>query len=190
MFAILFIVDIVSRSIVEEGYFLRFFFLVDVFSLVIIFASIIVTDVAFYIVLSFLKTIMIVRITQIVVSYRKFARKKLVEKVMKQKEAQAEKERAKSNKGFADLVGKNKSASKDNSRETLKSNVISAPSPGNVSKTSKKSFNFKTEERQSKVIAFSKTMVEEANEELEEMFKKQTKLESHVTVLTIKRTMT
>ena len=80
IFTLVFVQDIITRSIVEAGYFLRFFFLVDCFSLIIIFASVIVNDVGLYITLSFLKTIMIVRVTQIVVSYRKYARTKLVEK--------------------------------------------------------------------------------------------------------------
>lgn len=80
-FILLFLIDIITRAVVEPGYFFRFFFFVDCISMVIIIGSLMVTNVSFYVVLSFLKTIMIVRVTDIVVRYKKWQRKRLVDHV-------------------------------------------------------------------------------------------------------------
>lgn len=141
-----------------------------------------VTDVSFYITLSFLKTIMIVRITQIVVSYRKYVRKKLVTRVMIQKELQAQKykKRGKSDSKAGNLT-------QTTPKQVQKPTLISAQSPG----PSLKSLDLKPNKKNNnKILVFSNNNIDEGIEELEETFKKQTRLESHVTMLTIKRTMT
>jgi hypothetical protein len=70
MLVIVFIVDIIARSFAEKGYFPRFYFVVDIFSACIIVYSSSVTSVSIFITVSFLKIIMIVRITDMVSAYK------------------------------------------------------------------------------------------------------------------------
>ena len=121
---------------------------------------------------------MIVRITQIVVSYRKYMRKKPVTKVMIQKELQAQKYRRK---------GSSNDKTRTFTQTTSKPHLITGQSP----RPSLKSIDMKGDQKNSsKILVFSNYVADKGNEELEESFKKQTLLESHVTMLTIKRTMT
>lgn len=85
IFVVLFILDIIVRSFTEKKYFFNFFFFVDIFSLVIIIYSAAVNDISIFITLSFLKIIMIVRITDLVSSYKAWARKRLIRRVQAMK---------------------------------------------------------------------------------------------------------
>lgn len=67
---VIFTFDILWRSIAESGYFFRFFFFVDLSSMFIIAWSSFVSDISTYIILSFLKIIMIVKVTELVVTYK------------------------------------------------------------------------------------------------------------------------
>jgi len=181
IFLVVFMANITLNSFVEPGYLLRFFFFVDCISFVIIFASIFVTNVSIYVVLSFLKTIMIVRVTNIVVSYRKYSRKKLVERVLKRKrETEREEQRKtrlrkeRNNK----YLGPGRANDVITAKQMADGSVAGAPA--------------KTEgsQRESQYFSIATNAAAGINEQLEQEFKKQTKLESHVTLLTIKRTMT
>lgn len=66
----IFVADIIARSFAEKGYFFKFYFFVDLITVVLIIYSSYVSDISIYITLSFLKIIMIVRITDLVVAYK------------------------------------------------------------------------------------------------------------------------
>ena len=87
MFVIIFVFDIIARAFSEKGYFMNFFFLVDIFCLIVIIYSSTVTDISLFITLSFLKLIMIVKITDLVMNYKAWSRQRLMDKVIKIKEA-------------------------------------------------------------------------------------------------------
>lgn len=70
LFLILFVADIICRSIAEKGYVCRFFFFVDLAAVIIIAYSSFVSDISIFITLSFLKIIMIIRTTDIVIAYK------------------------------------------------------------------------------------------------------------------------
>lgn len=180
----MFLVDIITRSVVENGYLLRFFFFVDCFSLLIVLISIFVTDVSFYVVLSFLKIIMIVRVTNIVVSYRKWSRSKLVERALKKRREKEDRSNKRQDK-------RNRRAQKYN--DTVRTvNIPSQNSNKNVTQTKERNNTDGLSAREVPVYGISrqKSFGVPGDDNFEEEFKKQTKLESHVTVLTIKRTMT
>ena len=82
IFILVFIFDIIARSYSEKGYFLKFFFFVDIFSIIVIIFSSVVNDISTFITLSFLKIIMIVRVTDVVMNYKAWNRKRLMKKVI------------------------------------------------------------------------------------------------------------
>lgn len=133
-----------------------------------------VTDVSFYLVLSFLKIIMIVRVTTIVVEYRKWNRKRLVEKVLRERHEGMVKERE--NKKKANSVNPKSNKYKDTNIQTIPTN--------GREKGQKEQDSFAM-----KPLNMSTSGGEKGSNVFDE-FKKQTKLESHVTLLTVKRTMT
>lgn len=63
--------DIILRSIAEQGYFGRFYFFVDLAACMIILYSSFANDVSIFIILSFSKVIMIVRMTDVVMAYKR-----------------------------------------------------------------------------------------------------------------------
>jgi len=77
----IFAFDILLRSIAEVGYFFRFYFFVDIAACLIIVYSSFADNVSIFIVLSFSKVIMIVRMTDIVMAYKQWSRKRLISKV-------------------------------------------------------------------------------------------------------------
>ena len=136
-----------------------------------------VTDVSLYLVLSFLKIIMIVRITTIVVEYRKWNRKRLVERVLKERKEDMNKEKDKEKKKKKGGVANPKS------QKYKDTNIQTIPTNGR-DKELKEQDSFAI-----KPLNMSKISGDKGLNIFNE-FKKQTKLESHVTLLTIKRTMT
>jgi hypothetical protein len=136
-----------------------------------------VTNVSFYVVLSFLKTIMIVRVTYIVVSYRKWSREQLVNRALKKREESLLKA---NNKKKSENDRKKKSIPKPlqkNNQNFDQSTTTIQVQGGKLNSSSK-------------VLSIQRLDTSSGDASLGEQFKKQTKLESHVTLLTIKRTMT
>ena len=152
-------------------------FLEDKKVIIVVIVSTNVTDVSLYLVLSFLKIIMIVRITTIVVEYRKWNRKRLVERVLKERKEDMNKEKDKEKKKKKGGVANPKS------QKYKDTNIQTIPTNGR-DKELKEQDSFAI-----KPLNMSKISGDKGLNIFNE-FKKQTKLESHVTLLTIKRTMT
>ncbi len=94
---ILYIIDIIFRSIQEQKYFLRFFFIVDVGCVFLILGSAFIENISYWITLSFLKILMVVKITNIIFAYKEFMRKRKIKKKLKNSK--------KGGKGSSSLLG-------------------------------------------------------------------------------------
>lgn len=66
------ILDLILRSIVEPKYFPYFFFWADVICVFFIVASAIITSISLWITLSFLKILMVLKVTKIILTYKEF----------------------------------------------------------------------------------------------------------------------
>lgn len=179
IFVILFILDILVRSFVEKKYFFNFFFFVDIFSVVIIIYSSWVSDISIFITLSFLKIIMIVRVTHLVLSYKAWVRSRLMKKVKAIKRQM---------KALRDKSHKNDRA------HMLKKGVIIKTAEAIVKKHSNQSLHtVNSSKRSLRVSRYSAVNIAMLNsmrthdtqqgEELENTLGKQTKLEKQVIIL-------
>lgn len=186
LFILIFIFDIIARSYSEKGYFLKFFFLVDIFSIIVIIFSSIVNDISLFITLSFLKIIMIVRVTDVVMNYKAWNRKRLMKKVMMIKKQRKTASKAqKHDKAYQlkhGLLRKPTNILLSRPAETLNSGT------DNVSKKSQRISRYSNVN-----ISMLNNMRSNAttqDEEIDQELTKQTRLEKRVSMLTIKRTMT
>jgi hypothetical protein len=84
MCGVLYIIDICFRCFLEVKYFPRFFFFTDIASILFIFACAFIENISYWITLSFLKIIMVVRITNILMAYKEWNRARKNKKKAKQ----------------------------------------------------------------------------------------------------------
>lgn len=115
---VIWVLDITVRSITESGYVLRFFFWTDVSALIFITFSALTQDISRWITVSFLKMVMVVRITNIVTAYKELRRS------MKLKNQKREKEKKKNNRRT--IMDKNRSGSTASIISKKKKSVIPA----------------------------------------------------------------
>ena len=69
-----YVVDIIVRCFTDKGYFFRFFFWADIVCLFFIVSSTIVTSISIWITLSFLKILMVLKITSLIQAYKEWRR--------------------------------------------------------------------------------------------------------------------
>jgi hypothetical protein len=69
------IVDIVLRCITDRGYFLRFYFWADIACVFFIIGSAIIEIISYWILFSFLKILMVLKITSLIQAYKEWRRR-------------------------------------------------------------------------------------------------------------------
>lgn len=67
-----YVLDIIVRCFTDKGYFFRFFFWADIVCLFFIVSSTIVTSISIWITLSFLKILMVLKITSLIQAYKEW----------------------------------------------------------------------------------------------------------------------
>lgn len=70
-----FVIDIILRCFTDKGYFFWFFFFADLACLFFIVSSAVVTSISIWITLSFLKILMVLKITSLIQAYKEWRRK-------------------------------------------------------------------------------------------------------------------
>ena len=80
---IIFVIDIIVRCVVQKGYFPYFFFWVDCANVIFILGSAVIQDVSLWITLSFLKVLMLVKITDVIMSVKEKRREWKIKKKLK-----------------------------------------------------------------------------------------------------------
>jgi hypothetical protein len=156
---------------------MKFFFLVDIFSLLVIIYSSTVTDISLFITMSFLKLIMIVKVTDLVVNYKAWSRKRLMMQVkaMKEKQKKMHSHGKKHDRAYQLKHGL--------LRKTTNTPLSKEPEPS-ILKTGQSSLKSQRVSRYSNVniamLNSMKSIDTENNTDIENTLSKQTKLEKRV----------
>lgn len=83
-----FVADLILRCFTDKGYFLRFFFFADIACLVFIVASAIIEIISLWILFSFLKILMVLKITSLIQAYKEWRRRLKFRSKMRKERAQ------------------------------------------------------------------------------------------------------